>query len=145
MMGIKGTIHGQDLHRLHGRPGASTFGLAFPWAILLMLAPVAVVRADPTLPTIPANTFTITSFGAIGDGTTDNAGSIQNAINAAASAGGGTVVVAAVGVLTNYLSGPINLSNNICIQINGGAKLQMLPMSSWPDPQRPLHQWRQAA
>ena len=90
--------------------------------------------ADPPLPNIPATNFNITSFGAVGNGSTDNAGSIQNAINAAASVGGGTVIVAAVGVLTNYLSGPLNLSNNVCLQINGGTKLQMLPMSSWVNP-----------
>ncbi len=90
--------------------------------------------ADPPLPSIPATNFNITSFGAVGNGSTDNAGSIQNAINAAASAGGGTVIVAAVGVLTNYLSGPLNLSNNVCLQINSGTKLQMLPMGSWVNP-----------
>jgi len=95
-------------------------------------------QADPPLPTIPATNFNVTSFGAVGNGTTDNATAIQNTINAAAAVGGGTVVVAAVGVLTNYLSGPIVLSNNVCLQIDGGTKLQMLPMSTWPNASTPF-------
>jgi len=91
----------------------------------------AAALADPPLPVIPATNFNITSFGAVGDGTSNSAAAIQSAINAAASVGGGTVVVAAVGVLTNYVSGPIGLSNNICLQINAGTKLQMFPMYIW--------------
>jgi hypothetical protein len=106
--------------------------------ILLMVLALAtyggaVALADPPLPTIPAAGFNITDHGAVGDGSTDNATAIQNTINTAAASGGGTVVVAAVGVLTNYLSGPITLSNSVCLQINAGTKLQMLPMSSWPN------------
>lgn len=92
----------------------------------------------PPFPVIPATNFNITSFGAFGNGVSNNATAIQSAINAAGAAGGGTVVVAAVGVLTNYLSGPITLSNNVCLQINAGTKLQMLPMSSWPNGGTPL-------
>jgi polygalacturonase len=102
-------------------------------AVVVLLATAFPSYADPPLPSIPATNFNITTFGAVGNGTMNNATAIQNAINAAAAVGGGTVIVAAVGVLTNYLSGPINLTNNVCLQINGGAKLQMLPMSSWPD------------
>ncbi len=103
-------------------------------SVLALLVTAFPGYADPSLPNIPATNFNITAFGAVGNGTTDNAGSIQNAINAAASVGGGTVVVASVGVLTNYLSGPLNLSNNVCLQINAGTKLQMLPMGSWVNP-----------
>ena len=74
----------------------------------------------------------MTSYGAIGDGTTDNAGSIQTAINAAASAGGGTVEVPSAGTLSTYLSGPIVLSNSVNLQIDSGAMLKMLPKASWP-------------
>jgi polygalacturonase len=46
------------------------------------------------LPTIPAGTFDVTSYGAKGDGTTVNTSAIQSAINAArdSSAHGGTVL-----------------------------------------------------
>ncbi len=105
----------------------------------LWLASGGLVGAGtPPLPVIPATNFNITSFGAFGNGVSNNATAIQSAINAAGAAGGGTVVVAAVGVLTNYLSGPITLSNNVCLQINAGTKLQMLPMSSWPNGGTPL-------
>jgi polygalacturonase len=107
-------------------------------AVVVLLATAFPSYADPPLPSIPATNFNITTFGATGNGVMNNATAIQNAINAAASIGGGTVIVAAVGVLTNYLSGPINLSNNVCLQINGGTKLQMLPMSSWPNANTPF-------
>src|SRR5271155_3405332 len=89
--------------------------------LLIVLAVVAhggaTAQADPPLPSIPATNFNATAFGAVGDGATDNATAIQSTINAAASVGGGTVVVAAVGMLTNYVSGPITLSNSVCLQV----------------------------
>ncbi len=102
-------------------------------AACLLFAWIAPTRAGtPPLPVIPTNQFFITNFGAVGNGISNSASAIQKAITAAAGAGGGTVVVAAVGVLTNYLSGPINLTNSVCLQINSGTKLQMLPKSLWP-------------
>ena len=89
-------------------------------------------KMPPPLPVIPTNQFNITDFGAMGDGVTNNAVSIQNTINAAAAAGGGVVVVAVSGNLSNYLSGPIGLSNNVNLQVNAGATLKMLPRASWP-------------
>jgi len=94
----------------------------------LLLALSGVVHAGtPTLPTIPATNFVITDFGAIGDGLTNNATMIQNAITAATAAGGGTVEIPANGTLSTYLCGPISLSNSINLQIDFGAMLQMLP------------------
>ena len=101
-------------------------------AVYLLLAPVWPLHADPPLPNIPATNFDITSFGAYGNGVSNNASAIQQAINAAGTAGGGTVVVSAVGILTNYLSGPITLTNSVSLQINPGTKLQMLPYGSYP-------------
>ena len=89
-------------------------------------------KMPPPLPVIPTNQFNITDFGAMGDGVTNNAVSIQNTINAAAATGGGVVVVAVSGNLSNYLSGPIGLSNNVNLQVNAGATLKMLPRASWP-------------
>ena len=96
--------------------------------VALTVAP----KMPPPLPVIPTNQFNITDFGAMGDGVTNNAASIQNTINAAAEAGGGVVVVAVSGNLSNYLSGPIGLSNNVNLQVNAGATLKMLPRASWP-------------
>jgi polygalacturonase len=107
-------------------------GLAY--SLLLWLALAGLAHADPQLPSIPATSLNVTNFGAVGDSATDNGPAIQNTINAAASMGGGTVMVSAVGILTNYLSGPIGMSNNVCLEIDAGTKLQMLPMSSWLNP-----------
>jgi len=75
-----------------------------------------------------------TNYGAVGDGVTTNTAAIQNAINAAAMGGttngsaGGTVEIPP-GI---YLSGPLNLSNSINLQIDAGAILRMLPLGMYP-------------
>jgi polygalacturonase len=95
-------------------------------------AVLTVLPNTPQLPVIPATNFLITSYGAVGDGVTDNSGSIQNTINAAAAAGGGTVEIPSAGTLSTYMSGPIVLSNSVNLQVDGGAMLQMLPITRWP-------------
>jgi polygalacturonase len=80
------------------------------------------------LPVIPNQTFYVTNYGATGDGVATNTVAIQNTINAASLAGGGTVRITP-GV---YLSGAITLSNSINLQIDAGAMLQMLPYGSYP-------------
>lgn len=92
--------------------------------------------AAPPLPVIPANVFYATNYGAVGDGTTNNAVAIQNAINAAGTAGGGTVEVTAAG--SNYLCGPLTLKSSVNLQVDAGATLQMLPVSTWPNPSTPF-------
>jgi len=87
---------------------------------------------DPPLPNIPALSTNVTAFGASGNGVLNNASAIQSAINAVSAAGGGTVVVSAVGILTNYLSGPITLVSKVCLEIDTNTVLRMLPFNSWP-------------
>ncbi len=82
----------------------------------------------PVLPVIPANSFNITNFGAVGDGITTNTTAIQNTISAASTAGGGTVEIPA----GTFLSGPLTLASSINLQLDGGATLQMLPFGSYP-------------
>jgi polygalacturonase len=97
----------------------------------LLFILVSVARAyaqSPALPVIPANSLNVTNYGAVGDGNTDNTAAIQNAINAAFAAGGGTVEFPS-GV---FLSGPLSLSNGINLQLDVGAVLRMLPYGSWP-------------
>ena len=105
---------------------------------VLILLGARLTWADPPLPSIPALSTNVTSFGAFGDGISNNAAAIQSAINAVSTAGGGTVVVSSVGILTNYLSGPINLASQVCLQIDTNTVLRMLPMSSWPSAATPF-------
>jgi polygalacturonase len=82
------------------------------------------------LPQIPANDFLVTNYGAVGDGATNNTTDIQKCINAAISAGGGTVEVPAASA--PYECGPITLGSKINLQIDSGATLQMLAYNTYP-------------
>jgi polygalacturonase len=93
--------------------------------------------ALPTLPNINiTNIITVTNvpYNGKGDGTTDNTLAISNAIVAAAAGGnvgglyGGTVRIPAPGV---FLCGPLTMKNNVNIQIDAGATLEMQPLSVW--------------
>lgn len=99
-------------------------------AISLLVLPAQLIFAQtPTLPIIPtAYTNNITTYGAVGDGVTTNTTAIQNAINAASLAGGGTVEIPSGA----FLSGPLNFSNSINLQLDSGAVLEMLPYGQYP-------------
>src|SRR4051794_28699999 len=75
------------------------------------LEPMEIRRlfAAPPLPVIPGNSFDVTTYGAAGDNATDNTAAIQNALNAAHTANGGTINIPSGA----YLSGPLTLYNNI--------------------------------
>jgi polygalacturonase len=64
----------------------------------------------PTPPTAPLN---VRSFGAVGDGKTKDTPAFQKALDACASAGGGTVAVPA----GNYLIGSISLGSNTTLRL----------------------------
>jgi polygalacturonase len=92
-----------------------------PWSIRINTNNVVVVTNAP--------------YGAVGDGIFTNTVAISNAIVAAAKGGttngliGGVVEIPAPGT---YLCGPLQLANNINLQIDSGAVLRMLPYSSYP-------------
>jgi len=99
---------------------------------LVLLGTGALAHAGvPALPNIPTNVYSVLSFGAYGDGNSNNAAAIQSCI-ATAALTGGTVEIPANGTLSTYLCGPISLKSSINLQIDAGAKLQMLPISSYP-------------
>ena len=87
----------------------------------------SVSQAAPTLPVIPSGTFTITSYGA-STSSANNATAIQNAINAASAAGGGTVVVPS----GTFLSGPITLKSKVGLNLASGSTLKMLAYGVYP-------------
>ncbi len=79
------------------------------------------------LPTIPDRTFQVTTYGAVGDDKTDNTKALQAALDAANTAGGGTVVIPS----GNFLSGPVVISSSTNLELDAGAVLKMLPMASY--------------
>src|SRR5260370_24739279 len=97
---------------------------------LLSVVPPSAAAPAPPLPAIPVGTFNVTDYGAVGDGTTDNTTAIQRTINAARSAGGGTVEIPAPA--SSYESGPLSLYSNINLQIDNAATLQALPFDIYP-------------
>ncbi|KHF40237.1 glycoside hydrolase family 28 protein [Halalkalibacter okhensis] len=76
-------------------------------------------KLDITMPIIPNEIFTITDYGAVGDGVVDNTESIAQTINACKNAGGGKVIIPA-GV---WLTGPIQLISHLNLHIEAGAIL----------------------
>ncbi len=78
-------------------------------------------------------TFNVRHYGAVGDGTTNDAPAINKAIDACNAAGGGTVFVP-TGI---YGSGSIRLKSNVTLALDKGAVLKALPivMNPWePNP-----------
>jgi polygalacturonase len=78
-------------------------------------------------------TYNIRHFGAVGDGTVNDAPAINKAIDACAKAGGGTVFVPS----GYYTCGSIHLKSNITLAIDKGAIVKAMPnaMDPWePNP-----------
>jgi hypothetical protein len=69
--------------------------------------------------TFPAPVFNVRDHGARGDGTTPDTAAITRAIEAAAAAGGGTVVFPA----GRYLAGTLHLRSRLTLQFDAGARL----------------------
>ncbi len=108
--------------------GAATFfvgltpGLAdvVPWTIAINTNNIITVTNSP--------------YNAVGDGVATNTTAIQNAINAATLGGNtnglwGGVVRIPAGI---FLSGPLNMKNNVNLQVDAGGILRMLPFGAYP-------------
>ena len=65
--------------------------------------------------------YDITTYGAVGDGTTNDAAAIQAAVDAASAAGGGVVRVPAG---RTFLSGSVTLRSHVELHLERGAVLQ---------------------
>ena len=78
-------------------------------------------------PEIPNQKFSVADYGAIGDGTTNNAEAIQRAINEAEKNGGGMVIIPT----GTFMSGPIALRSRIDLHLEKGAVLLM--SRNWDD------------
>jgi fibronectin type 3 domain-containing protein len=105
-------------------------------ALSLVISAVAARAVSPwTLLVNTNNVINATSYGAVGDGSSDNTTAIQNAINQAAKGGqtnglfGGTVEIPGPGI---YMCGPLNMSNYVNLQVDTGVILRMLPYGSYP-------------
>lgn len=80
----------------------------------------AVEKLKPALPVIPDRTFSLSDFGAVGDGKTVNTEAFAKAIAAVEKAGGGTLVVPN-GV---FLTGPFALCSNLELHLAEGAVIK---------------------
>lgn len=92
----------------------------------LLLSPAGIVLAQP-----PAR-FNVRDFGAAGDGIRPDTDAINKSIQAAADAGGGTVLLPA----GKYLSGTIQLKSNVTLWIDAGATILGTPNLAayhWPE------------
>lgn len=77
--------------------------------------------ATSGLPVISEKTFTVTDFGAVGDGATMNTDAFHAAIEACTRAGGGRIVVPE----GMYVAGPFELESNMTLHLAKGAILMM--------------------
>jgi hypothetical protein len=84
------------------------------------------IVADTQLPSFPNVNFDVTSYGAKGDGTTDNTTAIKNAIAAASAAGGGHVIVPS----GTFKTGAVYIKSNVDLHLNSGAVLKFSGDSS---------------
>ena len=77
----------------------------------------------PALPQIPEYTVSLSDFGGVGDGITDNTEAFTKAISALNKAGGGHLIVPA-GI---FLSGPISFKDRIDLHLERNAMLLLNP------------------
>ena len=78
-------------------------------------------------------TFNVRHYGAVGDGTANDAPAINKAIDACNAAGGGTVFVPS----GMYTTGSVHVKSNVTLALDKGAVLKAMPgvMDSWePNP-----------
>ena len=82
-----------------------------------------VTLTEPSLPSIPSLTLSVTDFGAVGDGITDNTAAFEKALAVLSKRGGGHLCVPA-GV---FLTGPVVLKDRIDLHLERGAMILLNP------------------
>jgi pectin methylesterase-like acyl-CoA thioesterase len=100
------------------RPPFLNFLLALGLATASLRAATEV--PEPPAPVIPAATFDITAYGAVGDGHTLNTGAFARAVDACRQAGGGSVIVP----LGTFLTGPFQVVSHMALVVEKGATIQ---------------------
>ena len=80
----------------------------------------AIENLRPALPVIPNRTFTLTDFGAVGDGATMNTEAFKKAIAAVDKAGGGKLIVPK-GV---FVTAPFKLCSSLDLHLAEGAVIK---------------------
>ncbi len=85
--------------------------------------PVIIARIVP--PTFPSLVCDITTYGGVGDGTTDNTTAFASAIADCSAKGGGQVLAPlGAGTATTYFTGPIELLSNIELNVPTGVTIK---------------------
>lgn len=98
--------------RAAARPDPAEAGPT-PWAA------ANTIVAQTAMPVFPAATFPVTSYGAKGDGKTDDTAAFAKAVTACNAAGGGHVTVPA----GTYSTGAIYLKSNVDLHLESGSTL----------------------
>jgi len=94
---------------------------------------VGLAAASPPLPNISSKVFSVSSYGALANGSALDTVAIQEAINAAAAnPGGGIVELApAAGSDDTYISGALTMKSNVDLEVDSGVTLEMQTKASY--------------
>jgi polygalacturonase len=116
------------------------------WIATIAVAAMTTAQARPlgglaaaagTVQTQQVGRYDVSRFGAVGDGKAIDTEAINKAIDAAAAAGGGTVVFHA----GTYLSGSIHLKSHVALFIDHGATIEAGPIARAPCDAPEPNQW----
>jgi polygalacturonase len=117
-------------HAVHCGAFGLVLGMSMLWVARTSCQAIP-TYPTPTAPNIPSTIFNVASYGAVGNDSMNDTTAIQNAINAAHAAGGGTVLVSGSDSIgSSFLSGPLTMLSNVNLEVNG--ELAMLPYGTYP-------------